>query len=389
MDGKNTFWRGNMPQLELDIFNLNKIMKFTIQQKELLSALSICTKGIKTSITNPVLECFKLSLSEKQCTITGSCSELYIVKTIPVIKSEYNKDICVNSKKLLDYIKTLSDQELNFEIKPIDKGYLVVLKTSSGKIQLPGEETENYPQTPIIESHKIEIDSAVLNRAISKTTFACSPDSSMVYSSALVEFGNGINIVGTDAKTIAVQNVFENTINLQNCLVRPFILNTISSLGFNGDVNISYSDRWISFDYGNTIVFGILSEGKFPAYSAFIPENHPIKITVDIDKLTRAVSRVLIVANVKTGHCVFTFENKQLIVKSSDKTVNQEGSETIDCDYDGESFSIGFIGSQITNIVSKLETDTATFWLKDEKTVCLIKGDETDVNLFLNVPSVI
>lgn len=391
MDGKNTYYRGNMPQLELDIFKRTKDMKFTIQQKELLSALSICAKGIKTSITNPVMECFKFSLSETQCTIIGACGELTIVKTIPVIKSEFNKDICINSKKLLDYVKTLSNQELNFEVKTIEKGYIVSIKTSSGKIQLPGEETENFPQTPIIDSHKIEIDSAILNRAISKTTFACSPDSSFVYSAALLEFGNGINVVGTDAKTIAVQNVFENTINPKNCLVKPFILNTVSSLGFNGPVSVSYSDRNICFDYGNTIVYGILSEGAFPKYETFVQmtNGHPIKINVKISDLVTAIQRVLIVANLKTGHCVFSFHENKLHVSSHDKSVNQEGSETIDCDYSGEAFSIGFIGSQIINIVSKLESDVATFHLKDEKTVCMIKDDSIAENLFLNVPSVI
>lgn len=389
MDGKNTYYRGNMPQLELEIFKQTKDMKFTIQQKELLSALQICAKGIKTSITNPVLECFKLSLTENNCTITGSCNELYIVKSIPVIKSEFTKEICVNSKKLLEYIKTLSNQELNFEVKTIDKGYLVVLKTSSGKIQLPGEETENYPQTPVIESHKIEIDSAVLNRAISKTTFACHPDSSFVHSSALLEFGNGINVVGADGVTIAIQNVFENTINRNNCLVRPFILNTLSSLSFNGDVNVSYSDRWISFDYGNTVVYGILSEGKFPAYASFIPKDHPIKIEVSIKELSTAIQRVLIVANQLTSHVIFAFEDKKLTVVAGDNSLNQEGSEAVDCGYLGETFAVGFVGTQIISIISRLDSEKAIFYIKDEKTVCMIKGDEKDENMFLNVPSVI
>ena len=91
------------------------------------------------------------------------------------IQSKDKGTVAVPARLLLDTLKTFPDQPLTFLIDA--KTYGIEISSDFGKYKLTGHNSEEFPKLPIIEgSDKMEIESTVLLRALSKTIFATGND---------------------------------------------------------------------------------------------------------------------------------------------------------------------------------------------------------------------
>jgi len=362
-------------------------MKFIIQTKELLTALQITGKAIKNSVV-PIVECARLEVSKKKCIVTGSNFELFITKTIDC-KADGVIDICISNSKLTSYLRELPEQPLNFEVDELNDGYLVTITDSQGHCKLPGFKGIDYPLTPVIYSEAIEIETASFHNAILRTIFAASTDSSMVFSASLIEFGNGIKTTSADGRQIAIKSFSDKVMVDKQCLVKPFILNTIAVMELSDKVSISYSDTNILFDYGACKVFARLSEGKYPDCSKFIPTAHPIVVEFNVAQLASAIRRVMVFSDKLSEHIRYDLSDGVLVVSAEDVKLNEAGKQSVSVDYTGEGLSIGFLGKQMLSILSNLQTETGFIYFLDEKTVMMVKETKESEDLYLNVPSVL
>ena len=120
--------------------------------------------------------------------------------TIKNAEADEDGNIAIPAKLLLDTLKTFSDQPLTFLI---DKDtYGIEIGSENGKFKLAGQNGDEFPKTPSMESaSNTTMPSVVLASAINKTLFATGNDELRpIMSGVFCELSSdGCIFVATDA----------------------------------------------------------------------------------------------------------------------------------------------------------------------------------------------
>ena len=118
-------------------------MKFSISSKLLLSHLSTVSKVVNTKNTISILDNFLFCLEGDKLIITGSDQETILTTTVEVAFAEGEGSFAVNVKSLLDLLKEIPDQPLEFSI---DENYAIELKYLNGHFDFSGIDGNEFPQ---------------------------------------------------------------------------------------------------------------------------------------------------------------------------------------------------------------------------------------------------
>lgn len=367
-------------------------MKFKAKKSELLYALSVAGRPIGKSVM-PILDNYRFQITENKLLITGSSMEVFISKTIDIESDIQSLDICVSAKKIFPYVKSLSDQLIEFKINEKivkdKKQYLMEIKASTGECKIPLDNGENYPMTPVIDSHEVEILNQDLLTGFDKTTFAVDTSPMKVTSNVLIKFGNGIQITGANPFYLSTVKVFNNTINNKTVLVSRTALDIMVSIGSDGNTKVSYSDSHICFETENGIkVYSIIADQKYPDIKGFLEIKTDKHIKVNTNDFKAAINRVILFTDLIVKLVKINLSDKGITLSTSNE-MEESAIENVSCEYSGEPFDIGVISEQMLAVLGKIKSENIYFSFSDNKKPILIKEEETESldNVFLVIPS--
>ena len=147
-------------------------MKFEVSSTALLSRLQSISKVIASKNSLPILDCFLFKLNGKVLTIVASDAETRMETSMEVLSAEGEGLFAVSAKILLDPLKELPEQPLQFDIN--DSNLEVFIHFQNGKYNFIGQNGNIYPQQRPLKENAIslQIDSAVLLNGISRSLFA-------------------------------------------------------------------------------------------------------------------------------------------------------------------------------------------------------------------------
>jgi len=149
-------------------------MHFNISSYELLEKLSNVSKSILKNPILPILENFLFEITKNNLNILASDLQTSIDVNIK-IKSEENIKIIIPSKILMNTLKNLKNQNINFFVNK--KKNIIEIKSNNGLYKISCEKYSSFPK--ISEPNKgllINIESSVFKKAISHTIDICSSD---------------------------------------------------------------------------------------------------------------------------------------------------------------------------------------------------------------------
>lgn len=388
---KNTNYRGNMPQLELSLYK-SETMKFTVQRNELLSALNICGRCIGKSVM-PILDSYRFQITGNKCLITGSSMEVFISKEIDIDSDIQSLDVCVPAKKLWDFIKTLANQSLLFTVKSKEvnrkEAFTMEMKYSTGKFNMPLENGEDFPVLPVIENEPITVPNQDLINGFFKTTFALDESSNKITSNLSIEFGNGIQITGTNGFVFGRAKVFDNTVNLQSLLITKTAPDILVSLGIDGDTQLSYSDRNICFKLSDgTSVYSQLFDGKYPEMKGFLAIKTDKTVMVNLNDLNSALKRMVLFSDIINKTVKLTLSDEGITLEA-DNEYSESAKEVVTALYSGEKITICLLSERLQSILSKVKSNEVYISCSDEKSPVVIKEENIDSmdNVFVAVPT--
>ena len=110
-------------------------MKFNISSKLLLSHLSTVSRVVNTKNTISILDNFLFSLEGDELVITGSDQETTLTTSVEVNEAEGEGKFAVNVKSLLDLLKEIPEQPLQFDI---DDKFTILITYQNGHFNFPG-----------------------------------------------------------------------------------------------------------------------------------------------------------------------------------------------------------------------------------------------------------
>ncbi len=336
-------------------------MNFLVSSTTLLRQLNGINGVIANNPVIPILENFLFEIEPNKLTVTASDLETSVVAEITVEASETGK-IAVPAKILLDTLKNLPEQPVNFVID--DETYTIELSSDNGRYKLAGENAADFPRVPEPDGNteKVEMNSAVLGRAINKTLFATSNDElrpamTGVYLS-LSE--SNVTFVATDGhRLVKCQRVDVASSKEASIIVPKKSLNLLKNVlsSETVDVEMNYNSSNAFFNFGNIKMVCRLIDERYPDYNNVIPVDNPNKMIIDRSELLSSVKRIAIYANKTTHQIRFKLAGSELQISAEDLDFSNEANERLSCEYEGEDLEIGFNARFLMEILSNLSSN--------------------------------
>ena len=145
-------------------------MKFTIEKNVIVENLANVVKAISAKNIIPILNGIKFELNEEGLYLTASDSELTIRSFIPnesINKVENTGSIIIQSKFLLDIIRKLPSDLINFELMD---GLKIRISSDNSQYDLNCLDPKEYPSLKLEEKEDpIVIKGSIFKSIINQT----------------------------------------------------------------------------------------------------------------------------------------------------------------------------------------------------------------------------
>jgi DNA polymerase-3 subunit beta len=359
-------------------------MNFIVSGKTLLQHLLTVNGVISSNNTLPILNDFLFEIKDNELTISGSDLETTISAKMSVEARE-NGQLAIQAKILIDTLKTLPDQPLTFNYNAENKQ--LSLSTESGKFKLSCHDAADFPRIPGVQgTGKISVDSTVLAMAIHRTVFATGNDELRpVMSGVFLELGNDkTNFVATDAHKLVRYTRTDVKAEQNASLILPKKpLNVLKNIltAVDADVEVSYNNSHILFNFENITLVSRLIEGKYPNYEAVIPKDNPNVLTVDKTAFLNTIRRVSIFSNKTTHQVRLKIVGSSLSISAEDLDFSNEGFEQLPCSYSGDDMEIGFNSKFLMEMLNNIDSEQVTLNMSaPNRAGILVPADSEDDN---------
>lgn len=344
-------------------------MKFNVPSKLLFTHLSALSKVVNSKNTISILDNFLFALSGDKVVITGSDQETTMTTTIEVLDAEGEGAFAVNVKNLLDLLKELPDQPLAFEID--DRRFEITLFYQNGKYNFTGIDGKEFPQREENNEpqHTFTLPATEVKKGIEKTIFAVGQEEiRRIMMGILWDIKpDMITFVASDThKLVRYQDKRVNA-GIEASFILPTkpasILNNILAKN-EGEVKITFDSKSATFELDEYTLNCRFINGKYPNYNSVIPQGNPYKLSVDRVSLLNAIRRVSVFAS--TGGLVkLDLQDNVVMLRTQDVDFATSAEESLSCDYQGETMTIGFNDTKIIEILNNINSDTITIMLSD------------------------
>lgn len=369
-------------------------MKFSVSSTGLFSHLQAISRVINSKNSLPILDCFLMQLKENTLLLTASDGETTLTTQLEVNSSNEEGCFAVSSKTLLDALKEIPEQPLTFDVNTQTQEITVYYQ--NGKYSLMGQTADEYPQIPTTGTNTVHLtlDTQALLSGITRCIFATADDELRpVMNGIYLDINSeGITFVASDGHKL----VRSRNLSLQGNDRAAFILpkkpaNLLKNLlpKEQGNVEIDFDDRNATFTLENYRMVCRLIEGRYPNYNAVIPTNNPFRATVERATLLSALRRVSVFSSQASSLVKLHLDNNQLHVSAQDIDFSTSAEESLPCEYEGHSLSIGFKSPFLIDILNNINSPEVVIELADPSragVIVPVEQEENDDLLMLLMP---
>ncbi|MBM6993267.1 MAG: DNA polymerase III subunit beta [Prevotella sp.] len=345
-------------------------MRFTLSSTALNSRLQTLSKVINTKNSLPILESFLFQLRNGQLTITASDSENIMQSTLSIEGSDADGDFAVPSHTILDAVKELPEQPLNFDVNL--STFEVTVGYQNGQYHFAAQNAQEYPHNEPIagDVHVITIDAELLSDNINRTLFATDNNEIRpVMNGIFFDLtADCLAFVASDGHKLVRCRNYSIKSEVPASLIlpkKPATLLKNSLAKEHGDVVIKFNQQSAEIRFSEGVLICRLIEGVFPNYNAAIPKDNPNELSIDRKVLQSAIRRVLPFASMSSQLVRFRLDAGSLEISSEDLDFATSAKEQLICEYNGQPLQIGFRGDFLMEILNSIDTDEIKIQLGD------------------------
>lgn len=336
-------------------------MKFKVNSSILLKSLNKVNSVVPAKTPLPILENILFDLKADVLTLSATDLEVSMTTTVTVTGSQDGK-VAVPAKRLIDTLKALPETSLAFDINDLNQ---ITFSTDRGTYKLSGENGEEFPSTPDLETgYAISISSKQLARMINHTLFAVSTDElrqAMMGVLFQINFDE-FKTVATDGHRLVAfsYKAFSSEEN-KNFIIPSKALNILLKNIDGPETPITIDEKFVSFKFEEGTLTSRLIKENYPNYEAVIPNENNRNMVINNHDLKAGVKRVSLFANSSTHQIRFAMGEEPLKIFAEDFDQGRSAKENIPSLFTGESLEIGFNANYIQDILDHIETDEVRF----------------------------
>ena len=331
-------------------------MNFTINRSAFISQLNNVLRAISSKTTIPILTGLKMVVNEDNIVLTGSNSDITIESVINANDAENDLIIEATGAIVLparffsDIVKKLPDKKVTIEVT---SGFQADITSGSAKFQINGQDAENFPHLPEIETNKsVTLPNDILKEVIRQTVIAVSKQESRpILAGVHMTLKDGVlTAVATDSHRLAQRKVVLE--NIDNSIDFDVIIPGKSMEELSGmisdvheDVQMQVTENQVLFIFGNTHFYSRLLEGNYPETSQLIPQTADTTVELEAGTFLSSIERASLLSHESRNDVV------KLSLKPSENLVRISGDspdigtveeEVVTSALDGNDLEISF-----------------------------------------------
>ena len=353
-------------------------MKLVCSKANLLNGVQIVSKAVSNKTTMSILECVMVDATKGSITLTANDMDLGIETIIQGDILEKGS-IALDAKIFLEIVRKLPDSDITIET---DSSFKTTITCEKSKFNIIGKSGEDFSYLPIVEKNdSVIISQFTLKEVVRQTIFSISDnDNNKLMTGELFEINNDeLKVVSLDGHRISIRKLqLKNSYSPKKVIVPGKTLNEVSKIlpgGADNDVIISFTDKHIVFEFGNTTVVSRLIEGEYFKIDQMLSSDYETKVKINKKEFLNCIDRATLL--VKEG------DKKPIIINIVDGSMELKinsilGSmnEDIDIEKQGKDIMIGFNPKFLIDALRVIDDEEVELYMVNPKAPCFIKNQE-------------
>lgn len=337
-------------------------MKFSINQSELLNALTIVQKGLAQRATLPILAGIYVEAKGDSVQFQTTNLEMSVEYTTAALVEDEGSTV-LPGKYFIDIVKSLPDAAVFIETT--DEGAMIACESSSFSIRtLDPADFPGFPQVNPEQQIKVPFE-AFSSMARKVCRFVSRDETRMIMTGVLIEVeDNSLKLVATDSYRLGVteQPLEQPSEDFNAVLPGDFVADLAGLPRTGGDIAIALAENQVIVSYADTVFINRRIEGKYPNYKQLIPTEHETRCVVDRGNFASAVKRASLL-DTSGSQVRFSINVPSQTIQLN--TTQDAGStqEIIKAQIEGEDVEIGFKSNYITDGLTSMESKDVAFEL--------------------------
>jgi DNA polymerase-3 subunit beta len=366
------------------------------QRDALLKPLQTVTGIVERRHTLPILSNVLLTKANETISFCSTDIEMQIKTQAEMGTGTESAATTVAARKLLDILRALSDQQ---EISVSLTNKKLVLSQGKSKFSLQTLAAEEFPTVTPADQYpaKVTLTQTALKHLLHLVHFSMAQQDIRYYLNGLllVIDHESLKAVATDGHRLAFSAVKsgKDGVNIsiqgerQEVIIPRKAVLELQRLLTDSDqlVTIELASHQARFSFEQIELLSKLIEGKFPDYQRVIPSGHTKHVTLDRETFLGSLQRAAILTTDKFKGVRLTLAQGTLRV-SSTNAEQEEASEELDVDYQGEPVDIGFNVQYLLDVLSNLKNKSIVITLQDPNASALITTQEDEEFKYVVMP---
>lgn len=364
-------------------------MKITVNQSELMTAISVVLKGVGKNATLPVLAGIYAEAVGNDLILESTDLTKSIKYSIPALVEEEGKTVFSGSL-LMEIIKKLPNAAITIQ----ESGDNALIFCDSVSYDIRTMDPSDFPNFPNVEpTQELIVPFHDFVAMVKRVSIAVSRDESRaILMGILLDVGGGtLRMVATDSFRLALDemDVVGYVGNDFSAVIGGEFMRELTTLPKSEDpISIGLTENQVVVRYRNTELVNRRVAGKYPNYQQLIATEFTTEATADRDDLCKAVERVSVVAdNASVVRLVIDLDAPLIQVS----TVSQDkgrAQQNITCEGMGETMELGYNFRFLQDGLAAAPSDKVKLCIQDPCKPGIIRAMDGSPYLYLLMPMV-
>ena len=347
-------------------------MNVRVLQENLSKALGIAGRVVENRPTLPVLANILLETEESRLRLAATNLQTSITIWIGA-KIDQQGGITLPAKTFSELVNNLSPEgvDLNLDMAT----HTVKVRCGMTSSNIKGIDADEFP--PIIhnESFDVVLDGKTLREMINQTAFAAAKeDNRPILTGVYTQFdGNIMTMASADGYRLAVRTaeIDKSFDELREMVIPARALTEVARCIENDDDEISISlpskRDIVTFHLKNVAISSQLLEGKFPDFSAIIPQSYVTSSVMYRDDLLRACQRAEIFARDNANSARLFVKPAESVSEPGEVMIAGRSAERgdnegfLDASIEGEPLDISFNIKYLIEVLRVVDEERVIF----------------------------
>src|SRR5579885_1011286 len=341
-------------------------MELIIGRSALMGGLNLAQGIVERRNTVPILGNVLLEARDSSLTLAATDMEVGM-RTRMACECANPGAVTLSAHKLFEIVRETEAQEVS--LRSLENDW-VEIRCGRARFKMMSLDPRNFPAMPSAAARtetgvpggaarvELSIGAKVLTTMIDKTIFAVSPDETRYNLSGVYlecPAPDTVRMAATDGHRLSLIDRPAPGFSMPAGAILPRKgLNELRRLldsGVEGDVLLCVEAQLAWLLHGNREISMRRVEGEFPDYRGVIPKESKYQISVERDALLAALKRAAIFSSERYHGVRLALTPGSLTVSSTSPELG-EASETVDVDFAGDEFSVGFNASYLMQAVT-------------------------------------